>query len=233
MLNFELNPLRYREEFQRRGRLQIRDFLQEEAAALLRDCLQKEVPWTLAYEGEGGSRTVPREEWQALDEAGKAERVRQAQEHARNRYGFAYESYMMVKNYCDGRDPGLILHPILEYLNSEEFLGFARAITGLPQVRRVQAQATRYRAGHFLRQHNDFNAEEGRLAAYVINLTPTWHPDWGGLLQFIGEQGRVVESFFPHWNCLSLFRVPQWHAVSGVMPYADGERLAITGWFQS
>jgi Rps23 Pro-64 3,4-dihydroxylase Tpa1-like proline 4-hydroxylase len=71
------------------------------------------------------------------------------------------------------------------------------------------------------------------LFAYVINLSRDWQADWGGLLQFIDESGAVSETFMPRWNTLSLFRVPQGHAVSLVAPWARAPRLALTGWFMA
>jgi Rps23 Pro-64 3,4-dihydroxylase Tpa1-like proline 4-hydroxylase len=67
----------------------------------------------------------------------------------------------------------------------------------------------------------------------VINLGHDWQADWGGLLQFFDESGQVTESFVPRYNTLSLFRVPQLHAVSLVAPWAERPRFGITGWFQS
>ena len=127
-------------------------------------------------------------------------------------------------------DEGLLLHRLLEFLNCPDYLAFARALTGDARVRRMNAQATRYRGGHFLKLHDDFNAEEGRLYAYVINLTHEWKADWGGLLQFLDAEGRVIDTLMPRWNSLSIFRVPAPHVVSLVAPWAEGERLAVTGW---
>lgn len=137
---------------------------------------------------------------------------------------------MMVTAYQQRRDPGLLLHGVLEFLNSPEYIAFARALTGDDRVRRVNAQATRYRPGQFLRYHTDEENNEGRLYAYVLNLTREWHADWGGLLQFIADDGRVTETFLPRWNTLSLFAVPAGHAVSLVAPWAQQDRLSITGW---
>lgn len=233
MLHPELDPSRLTTEFVRTGRLQVRQVLQDRAAELLFQCLSTSVPWSLAYRDGERSRMIPRNEYAALDDEGRRQRVLAAQRAAVGCYGFAYESYMMVKAYLDKVDPDLILHRVLEYLNSEEFLWFARTLTGLPQIRRVNAQATRYRAGHFLRMHDDFDADEGRLVAYVFNLTPHWRPDWGGLLHFVGPDGDVTDTYFPHWNSLSVFKVPHQHMVSAVAPYAEGDRLSITGWFQT
>jgi Rps23 Pro-64 3,4-dihydroxylase Tpa1-like proline 4-hydroxylase len=78
--------------------------------------------------------------------------------------------------------------------------------------------------------HSDETAVERRRIAYVINLTRGWRPDWGGLLHFADDEGNVVDTFFPHFNSLSLFTVPQNHFVSYVAPYAQGKRSAVTGW---
>ena len=145
-------------------------------------------------------------------------------------FRFAYDSYMMVTAYKEQRDPGLLLHRVLELFNSPDYLAFMRQLTGDARIRRINAQATRYRAGHFLRFHTDEEHDEGRLYAYVLNLTRDWQADWGGLLQFIGDDGGVQGTFPPRWNTLSLFAVPAGHAVSLVAPWAGGERLAITGW---
>ena len=117
----------------------------------------------------------------------------------------------------------------LRDLKAQDLIAWERD-EGDARVRRMNAQATRYRAGHFLKLHDDFNAEEGRLYAYVINLTREWKADWGGLLQFLDAEGRVIDTLMPRWNSLSIFRVPAPHVVSLVAPWAEGERLAVTGW---
>ena len=71
-----------------------------------------------------------------------------------------------------------------------------------------------------------------RIAAFVVNLTPDWSADLGGLLMFTGADGHLEEAFTPKFNTLSLFRVPQPHAVSAVAPFARGARLAVTGWLR-
>ena len=213
--------------------MQIHGFLQEDAARSILGCLQRDVQWSLAYRANGASRMVERDAYRSMDAARIDAVLAEAYTQARGDYGFAYESHMMVKAYLDKQDPGLLLHGVLEYLNSAEFLSFAKTVTGLESIRRASAQATRYRPGHFLRMHDDADQSDGRLAAYVMNLTPSWHPDWGGLLHMQRDDGMISEIMFPFWNTLNLFLVPQLHFVSGVMPYAQHDRLAITGWLQS
>jgi len=230
MLNSDLDVSRYADELARRGRTQVHDFLQPEAADALHQCLAQDVPWTLAYRDRAGAKVMDHAELAARGEPGEREFLAQLYAEARGAYGFAYESYMMVRAYLEQRDEGLLLHRLLEFLNCPDYLAFARALTGDARVRRMNAQATRYRGGHFLKLHDDFNAEEGRLYAYVINLTREWKADWGGLLQFLDAEGRVIDTLMPRWNSLSIFRVPAPHVVSLVAPWAEGERLAVTGW---
>ena len=234
MINQSLDIAAVRDRLQREGRVQIADYLQAAAAERLHECLAQEVPWTLAIRDERGPRTVPADEYRELgDEALAALLLRTAESARGGEYRFAYDSYMMVSAYKDGRDPGLLLHRVLEFFNAPDYLGFVRALTGDGSIRRINAQATRYRPGHFLRYHTDVDSQEGRRYAYVLNLSRDWQADWGGLLQFIDEDSRVQDSFLPRWNSLSLFKVPAGHAVSLVAPWADTDRLAITGWLLS
>ena len=233
MINPTLDIGYFREQLVARRCVQIPGFLQEAPARSILECLQRDGPWSLAYRANGESKIVHRDEYRSMSDVQVAGLLAEANMQAKGEYGFAYESYMMVKAYIEKQDQGLLLHRVLEYLNSAEFLDFARSVTGLRAIRRTNAQATRYRPGHFLRMHDDVDLSDGRLAAYVLNLTPGWHPDWGGLLHLQRDDGMISEILFPFWNTLSLFLVPQFHFVSGVMPYAEQDRLAITGWFQT
>lgn len=234
MINESLDIRYWREALQRNSRVQIDDYLQPAAAERLRSCLEREVPWTLALRDAAGSRTIDHATYAAMpaDAVSQllASTAGNASGTAHDGFRFAYDSYMMVSAYKEQRDPGLLLHHVLELFNSPEYLAFLRALTGDPRVRRVNAQATRYLPGHFLRFHTDEDHSEGRLYAYVLNLSRAWVADWGGLLQFIGDDGRVQETLVPRWNTLSMFAVPAGHAVSLVAPWAGEHRLAITGW---
>jgi SM-20-related protein len=234
MFNERIDIAGVREHLQRLGRVQVVDYLQADAAERLHHCLAREVPWTLAIRDGDAPRTVAHEDYAALAADEVAALLRRAAEGGRGGvYRFAYESYMMVRAYQEGRDPGLLLHRVLELFNSPGYLAFVHALTGDDGIRRVNAQATRYRPGHFLRWHTDIDSLEGRRFAYVLNLSRDWQADWGGLLQFTDDAGGVSETFLPRWNTLSLFKVPAGHAVSLVAPWADHDRLAITGWFLS
>lgn len=232
MINNDLLLEPWRARLRAHGRVQIPGFLQEPSALRLHQCLREEVPWETAQRSDavladGQDRSPP--PGSAEDEAALAATCLRA----RAGFEFYFDRYRMIDARRDGTDPQLVLHAVVDFLNSPQFLDFARQLTGDPAIRMVSAIGVRYRAGHFLRAHNDLANDENRAFAYVINLSRQWSPDWGGLLHFLDpEQRRVVDTFTPLWNSLSLFRVPQPHVVSLVAPWAGSARYSITGWFR-
>ncbi|MDZ4729674.1 MAG: 2OG-Fe(II) oxygenase family protein [Xanthomonadales bacterium] len=233
MINPKLDLPALAERFAADGLLQIEQALRPQVAELLHDCLAKQVPWALAFRDPSGPRKLWSEELAAMNQADREALDDQIYRIARKEFQFRYDSFMMVTAYKEKRHPELVLHRVIEQINSTSWLDTFRAITGFGQIRRADAQATRYVAGHFLRRHNDLNEDDGRLCAYVINLSHGWQADWGGLLQFLDQQGEVVRTMMPRFNTISLFRVPAEHCVSPVAPFASGARYAITGWLRS
>lgn len=230
MINNDINLNHYRQVLVQNTRVQIPDFLQADAAETLRHCLLNETPWALAERSDGLSHTIAATEYSAMTDQQRADLMAKSYEKAKHEFQFSYDSYMMVKAVTEGWTFNA-LHAVLEFLNSPEFLVFARRLSGEPGINAVTAQGTRYRPGQFLTRHQDEEVKEGRVCAFVINLTKNWDSDWGGLLQFHDNDKRLIDTFVPYWNHLSLFRVPQPHSVSLVSPWALEPRLAITGWF--
>ena len=96
----------------------------------------------------------------------------------------------------------------------------------------VDGQATRFLPGHFLTGHDDNDFNLGRVAAYVVGLTPHWRTEWGGLLQFHAEDGDVERGLAPKFNTMNVFTVPRLHSVSQVTEFAGAPRLSVTGWLR-
>lgn len=230
MISNDINLNQCRQALVSNTRVQIPGFLQPDAAETLRQCLLTEIPWALAERSDGASHTIAADAYAVMDEERRADLFARSYERAKHEFQFSYDSYMMVKAVTEGWKFN-VLHAVLEFLNSPDFLVFARRLTGEPGIHAVNAQATRYRPGQFLTRHEDEEVKEGRVCAYVINLSKNWDSDWGGLLQFHDDNKRLIDTFVPYWNHLSLFRVPQSHSVSLVAPWALEPRLAITGWF--
>ena len=229
MISNDLDIAPFRKRLHEAGRVQIPGFLQEVLAQRLHDCLAHEVPWQPALRSD---KPLPVDLASADSDEARERLLRATYQRALDDFEFVFDRYRMIEARRDGLDPGLVLHVVVDFLNSPQFIAFAQKLTGDPAIRMVSAIAARYRPGHFLKMHNDKSGEEDRAFAYVINLSHDWQADWGGLLQFPDEGQDVVETFTPHWNSLSLFRVPQMHQVSLLAPWAKENRYSITGWFR-
>jgi Rps23 Pro-64 3,4-dihydroxylase Tpa1-like proline 4-hydroxylase len=219
--------------FARDRRLQIRDVLTDASARTVHRILSEETPWGLGWQADAkGPRAMRHAEVAAMSPAQHEALARSTMDAMRGReYAFRYGRYPMAEAY--GRwDPDGPHDMLLEYLNDRPVMELIRRISGIPELKKVDAQATLFGPSMFLAVHDDKHSGEGRRVAYVLNLcAEDWRPDWGGYLQFYDDAGDVVAGFRPRWNALNLFLVPQRHAVTYVAPFAPVARYAITGWF--
>lgn len=232
----ELNPTLAREalaaEYRRKLRGQVRDFLTFESARAVHRELEP-LPWAMAY--NDGAEVVQLSEQQlaSLNPRDAAEIMRGIQARARGQYQFLYSFFPILTAYFSPEVPRLGIFDFYEFINSETVLEFIRGLTGLSNIAWADAQATWYKPGHFLKAHTDEEAATGRVAAYVMNLSPVWERDWGGFLQFFDSDDNIEMAFKPSFNALNIFTIPQNHSVSMVSTYVTEKRLAVTGWFRS
>jgi hypothetical protein len=231
-----IDPARLAPVFQRHGRLHVPDIFEADFAKALTDSLAAHVPWshTIAVNGKGYDASL-----EALARLPKGVRDQiwaGLAESARNGFQYDFESWRVSDELEAGRRAGDALAPVeavYDFLNSETFLTFVRRLTQDQRPAYCDAQATRYRAGHFLNTHDDEIEGKARLYAYVLNLTPAWRADWGGLLLFHDADGHIAEGLTPRHNTLNIFRVPQSHSVSQVASFVTASRLSITGWIRT
>lgn len=235
---FEINPGIDRtaasRSYRTRTRVQIRDVLTHETASEIRAILMTRMRWGMAIgAGSAPPRSFPNAEIATADGASRVNRAAAEAQTASQRgdYGFRFAHYPIVDALNGGWEPGGIHELLLEHLNAEDFLQLARDVTGIAELCRADAQATLFAANHYLGRHIDSHVAEGWRVAYVLNLSiDDWHPDWGGYLLFLDEDGDIAEGFRPRFNSLNLFAVPQSHSVSYLPPFAPKGRLALTGW---
>jgi Rps23 Pro-64 3,4-dihydroxylase Tpa1-like proline 4-hydroxylase len=238
---FELNPTLDRaalaQRFAETGRVQIRNVLTDETAREVLHVLTKGTPWGMATgAGDETRQSFRMEEARTPEGQQKINAAAmQAQENsARGEYGFRFAHYPILTALQEGWDPGSPHEVLLGHLNAPEFLGLAREITGIADLVKADGQATLYAPNHYLGRHIDSHVAEGWEVAYVLNFAPEdWHPDWGGYLMFLDDEGDVIEGVRPRFNALNLFKVPQSHLVSYVPPFAPVGRIAVTGWLRS
>lgn len=236
---FRLNPSLDREAFADRyrcnGRVQVRNVLTEATAAEIRKILAAHTPWGIA--GQAGTHARPdaveAPQMRTPDGQARARSIIEAAHKAAagGDYACRFGRYPILEAYQQQWSPDSPHDLLLEYLNAPDFLGLVRDITGIDNLVKADAQATMFGPGHFLGRHIDSHVAEGWRVAYVLNMAgDDWHPDWGGYLNFLDEDGDIVEGWRPRFNTLNLFSVPQAHSVGYVPPFAPAQRFAITGW---
>lgn len=223
-LNTALDIALVRQGFAQHGRVQIGNFLSDDSAQALLDALVRTAAWKLTYNRGDRVHDHSRTAYMALD----ADERRMPSDAiiAGGRAGFQF-CYDTIRSTPDGNGP---LETYVRFMNSPAVVDLLRTVTGADDITTVDGHASRYGPGQFLTTHDDRIDQRGRRAAYVMNLTPHWHPDWGGLLLFYDAQGNVVHGYTPRFNALNLFAVPQPHSVSWVTPLASGARISVTGW---
>ncbi|MBL8271356.1 2OG-Fe(II) oxygenase [Steroidobacter sp.] len=231
-LNPKLDRRLIREVFKSQGRVHIPDVLTPSSATALFSHLETRTPWQLCFNVGQRHVDVAHHQLMLMPPEQREAMSRAMLDQSRRGFQYVFENYPLFDLYQAGeRDtPLLAMH---EFLNSEEFLQFARQVTGFEPIAFADSQATKYLPGHFLTEHDDNVAGKQRLAAYVFGFTPDWRADWGGILQFIDRDGHIAEGYAPKFNVLNLFRVPQTHNVSYVAPAAGQPRYSITGWLRA
>lgn len=218
--------------YARHGRIHIPNLIREADARRIHDALTSRTPWNTTIIHKDLVYDLTPAQLAAMDEKQlrelDAEVLDFAQKQHEGRYG--------TLRLSDAGEPfgGDIpeLTGLWKFLNSDEFLSFIRRVTGNRSVGIADAQATCYRPGDFLHPHYDVLTEKSRLFAYVMNFTPTWKVEWGGLLGFIDQDGHLAEAYTPKWNALNLLDVRLYHYVSHVAPFAGSNRYSVTGWLR-
>lgn len=227
-----LNPEEMAASFARFGRIHVPGVLTEASARTLHEALAEERLWLCSTTSGGTSIDIPVEHFEQFTPDQAAGFISLAHAEARTGFHYMFDTVRISDAVTKGEALNPAFAAFYAFVNSAAFLDFIRRLTQDDRAVYADAQATRYEAGHYLTRHDDKKPEAGRLYAYVLNLTPDWRSDWGGLLHFIDGDGHVAEAYTPTWNALNLFRVPTDHAVSSVAPFAGGARLSITGWLR-
>lgn len=231
-----LDPCKLAPTFARNGRIHLPGLLVAEDARSVGAALTDATPWVKTVQFGGRSLDTTLEAWDGMPPERKAGLDAAIREAARTGFLYQFDAWRLSDEIEAGRRAGGGLAPVeavYDLINSPTFLAFIRELTGEPRAVYCDAMATRYRPGDFLTTHDDGVEGKHRLFAMVLNFTPYWRTDWGGLLAFPGPDGHLDEAFVPTFNAMNLFRVPAPHTVTQVASFASGHRLSITGWIRS
>ncbi len=229
----DINPSVWRDAFQRAGRVHIPGILAQSSAQELYNCLDEQPDWNLVFREDGKHREINANSvigWN-LEQQATFDKIVHAS--AIDDFQYLYQTVPIYDLYHRGQLEGHFFARLFEFLNGEKFLNFVREVVSRPDITFADAQATCYRSGHFLTEHDDDIQDKHRVAAFVLNMTPQWDVNWGGALQFTRGDGHIDEAYLPRFNALNIFAVPQLHSVTLVTPFAAKPRLSITGWLRS
>lgn len=218
--------------FAERGVVSIPDFLAEETASALYAMLRGRMDWRQVIGGEEKLVELDRPTRARLSEEQRRQLDDAVYAGARRGFQFRYETLRVPDGPAERAASTDPLASFAAWWSSEAVLGLLRRITGAPQIAFADMQATAYSPGDFLTAHDDDVAGKKRVAAYVLNLTPKWRVEWGGLLAFHDDGSPEVRALAPAFNRLNLLRVPQRHSVTEVTRAAAYRRYSLTGWLR-
>lgn len=231
-LNPALDRERLKALYATQTRVHVPVVLTPDSASRVHRCLAEDTAYNLVVNSGEKIFDLPPSELAKMSAAQRQNLTEAAGRGAQAGFQFLYDNHRITEQGEPYRDASHGFAAIAAFLNSEDFLGLARDITGHDEIAFADAQATRYGPGHFLTTHDDDVAGKNRVAAYVLNMTPDWRPDWGGLLLFLDEHDRVSGGYTPAFNALNILSLPQRHLVSQVSSFAPARRYSITGWFR-
>tara|TARA_R110000737_G_scaffold165786_1_gene193117 strand:- start:1156 stop:1887 length:732 start_codon:yes stop_codon:yes gene_type:complete len=232
-LNKNHNIAKLKQNFLNDGFVKLENALSNDSASLIHANITKQEQWNLVFRNNAihqDLNSLDVEGWHGEDKNNLTELVHKQAEQA---FQYFYETIPIYDIYYDKLMPEHFFNDIVKFLNSEEVLNFFRAILAAPEITFLDAQITRFKAGHFLNRHNDDVNGKNRVAAFVINLSKDWRVDWGGALHILNKDLTIEKSFVPSFNEINIFKVPVEHLVGYVSPFANGHRLSITGWLRS
>ena len=219
-----------RERLTRTGRAQIDGVLVAADAQALHDAATT-ADFNIVTRRGSGHVDLPAAWLASLSPDQKQALGQAVQTSAQTDFQYLYDNHP-IYDLVEAGQAAPVWSDLLAFLNGEAVLGLIRDVTGEPRIALADAQLTRFRAGHFLTEHDDHADGKNRFFAYVLNLTPAWRIEWGGLLAFHGVDGNVSEAFTPRFNTLNLLKVPTPHSVTQVALSAGADRISVTGWLR-
>ena len=220
-----LDTKKIHHEFIQDGRVQINDIMPIEQIDSIYKVLHENITFDQAVTLNNQAKLLRRKDIASLGQHGINNLMRQVYQNAAKGIGFWYG------RAPDSERNNSILAEFERWIKSDLAINFIKAVTGNNDICNAVIQYTKYLPGEFLTRHKDKGAEDQRRIAFVLHLSPQWHPDWGGVLQFYQQSGQPRDAWAPKYGCLHLFDTKHIHAVTTISPFAPAARYTISGWF--
>ena len=210
--------------------MQLTNLLAGNGADIAYSAIVKQTPWRTIYNVGNRAIDVSASEMDAWTAEERVALTRTIFAGAATGFQYCFDQFSLSEHMGSKGAISEDLRGIWSLFTSEEFIQLMRSATGDAEIAFSDVMLSRYRPGHFLTTHDDKLASLNRRHAFVLSLTPRWQVDWGGLLVFRDFQNNISVGYTPAFNVLSIFRVPQDHAVTLVTPFAPFPRISVTGW---
>lgn len=240
-INPELDFDSLKTQFEAQKKLRVNTFFTPDSAQYISKNLRNSIPWHLVHSDHKGLPVrYNAAQYSQLTEQQKNKIDRQLHKLAVDRYQYKYKFFPIISEIKAGTlAPGSMLFEMASFVNSTEFIAFARWLTGVGSLVKMDLQASLYEPGDFLTMHDDSNYQRNandqssRRFAVVLGFTENWSSNWGGQTCFYSEPEAIESvSWNPGFNVLTIFEVPAQHSVNYVAPFAGAGRYSITGWLR-
>ena len=229
-LNSDIDPKDFAAILQDKGRVQIHNFFSQDSATRLCNLLEQNKTWYLAYNEGDNYYESSMQEFYNMAPHLKQRFMTNIYSRAGTAFQYLFQQYYITQAIEKGEEKGHPLHVMHDFVNADPFMNFMKNLTGEKEIRFIESFASSYGPGHFLTNHDDTHDKNDRVVAYTIGMTKNWQKDWGGHLAFFDDIGNVKEALLPSFNTLSVFLIPQAHAVQFVAPFAQANRVSFLGW---
>ena len=234
IINPDLDKKSIFEEFNETGLVFIKDYLVPEIAESIYQALDKEVDWELLTYDQVGQSAYSSAQLQSLSYEQQQALIPSHMPHYGGQFSYAYKRYIISKAALSGSCPKALADFFIN-TNNLEYFKFFELGKGLAPANHLDVNASFYDKGNFLSSHNDYDAATKKtagLAAHVLGLTKGWKKEWGGMLTFCDNWGRIKLQRPPSFNTLALFKIPISHYVSEVSQSAEKPRYSVYGWLK-
>lgn len=232
-INPELDLNALGKAFAKSNRLQVRDFLTSESAEALYDQIVNHTVWDWTFREDDQVRSLAGTEHTKFPVDQQKALWRKAYLRAQDDQQFIYFKFDIDEQRAANPDAENPLFDLPGFLNSEPALSAAKTISGVGDIASATADAVWFSRDQFITSRDNLDDGDQNRLVFFIDLAKDWQADFGGLLQFFDDDMDLAEAFLPRFNSLTIFTVPQRHAMSYVTPFMENFRVGIAGCFKS
>ena len=145
--DLKANP--WEQIFAEKGRVHIPNFLSEESASTVFECLDSQAAWNLVCQQDGIHQDLNENIGAVWNEEQLALFTKKLHEQASSQFQYLYRTIPIYDIYHKQLMPENFLNEIFKFLNSSAFLDYLRNTLAMPDIEFADAQATCYTSGDF------------------------------------------------------------------------------------